>query len=99
MKVYLSGPMAGRDWNEVVRDFAYYEKMFTFLGFEVCNPCDIKHTDTDNRKLTLLEDMDALDDCDVIFMIPGWEDAKGCNTEWGYALGKNLIVLYGKKGI
>lgn len=95
--VYISGPMAGRDWDEVTKDFEKYEKMFRTLGFAVLNPCKFHHRDTENRNLTLHEDFQRLRKANLIFMMPGWEDSKGCNAEWGYACALGLKVIEGQE--
>ena len=92
-KIYLSGPMAGRDWKLVEEEFEKYEKLFSLLGFDVMNPCKFKHTNTEDRELTLKEDFRQLENAEFIFMLPGWEEAKGCNAEWGYALACGIKVL------
>jgi nucleoside 2-deoxyribosyltransferase len=92
-KLYLSGPMAGRDWNLVEEEFEKYEKLFSLLGFDVMNPCKFSHTDTEDRELTLKEDFRQLECTDFIFMLPGWSESKGCNAEWGYAIACGIKVL------
>lgn len=91
--IYLSGPMAGRNWDDVEKKFKQYEALFTMLGFKVLNPCKFEHTDTNNRELTLMEDFGVLSNADYIFMLPGWREAKGCNAEWGYAIAMGITVL------
>ena len=91
--VYLSGPMAGLDWEKVELIFTQYANIFKALGFKVLNPIDFHHEDTTDRLLTLEEDFRHLDTADYIFMMPGWEDAKGCNAEWGYANAIGLRIL------
>ena len=91
--VYLSGPMAGRNWEDVEEDFSRYEDLFTMIGFKVLNPCKFDHTNTNDRELTLEEDFEQLRRADYIFMMPGWREAKGCNAEWGFARALHIIVL------
>lgn len=92
-KIYLSGPMAGRNWKLVEEEFEKYEKLFSLFGFDVMNPCKFNHTNTEDRELTLKEDFRQLENADFIFMMPGWEEAKGCNAEWGYAQACGIKVL------
>lgn len=34
-----------------------------------------------------------IDMCDAIFMLDGWRDSRGANREYGYALGKDKIIM------
>ena len=38
-----------------------------------------------------------LDMCDSIYMIKGWEKSFGANREYGYALAKDMIIMYEKE--
>ena len=38
-------------------------------------------------------DLDLLERCDVLVQIPGWEESRGANIEYGYALGTGKIIL------
>lgn len=91
--VYLSGPMAGLDWEKVEIIFTQYANIFKALGFDVLNPINFHHEDTNDRLLTLEEDFRHLDTADYIFMMPGWENTRGCNAEWGYANAIGLRIL------
>ena len=35
-----------------------------------------------------------LDMCDSIYMIKGWEKSCGANREYGYALAKDMMIMY-----
>ena len=39
-------------------------------------------------------DMSLLSICDTIYMLKGWENSRGANREYGYALGKRMTILY-----
>ena len=34
-----------------------------------------------------------LDMCDAIYLLEGWQDSRGANREYGYALAKDYIIL------
>ena len=42
----------------------------------------------------LLCDMNAIYDCDAIFMYHGWENSKGCKAEHAFADAIGLTMLY-----
>ena len=35
-----------------------------------------------------------LEMCDTIYMLKGWENSRGANREYGYALGKEMIIMF-----
>lgn len=92
MKVYLSGPMTGVEHYKA--NFGYYEKRLTGLGFTVFNPAwfDYKEGWAYDEILDL--DLAALQKCEAIFMLPGWEKSKGACIEYGYALAKGINIMH-----
>jgi hypothetical protein len=34
-----------------------------------------------------------LDRCDTIYMLDGWQQSKGANREYGYALAKDMMII------
>lgn len=92
MKVYLSGPMTGvENYKDI---FNQYEKRLTDLGFTVFNPAwfDYKKGWSYDEILDL--DLAALQKCEAIFMLPGWEKSKGACIEYGYALAKGINIMH-----
>lgn len=35
----------------------------------------------------------ALADCDAIYLLDGWQQSRGANREYGYALAKDMMIL------
>lgn len=86
-KVYISGPISGRERDDYMRQFANAAALLRCLGYRVCNP---------TRKLparwpllyrlmgyhrVLLYDMRLLLRCDYIYMLEGWETSRGARLE------------------
>ena len=92
MRIYISGPITNViDYKE---KFARAEQNLKakYPDAEIINP-----TVLDKLPLTYDEymelDLRLLGMCEGIYMLEGWEDSKGANREYGYALAKDLIVL------
>ena len=94
MKIYISGAISGTD-NYMER-FAKAEKELTEKGWSVVNPAKV------NAQLPIDTTYEEymrmcfcmLDMCDSIYMLQGWEKSFGANRELGYAMAKNMIIMY-----
>lgn len=89
--VYIAGGMTGHP-----DPFAHFDIMATRLrelGYRPVNPADIsRHYNLDvenitepNRRAILLADLAALEACDAVILIRGWEESLGAQTEIAYA--------------
>lgn len=95
MRVYISGAITGvKDYE---KEFAKAEIKLTEEGFIGINPVylDLFKTKLNYEEFMKL-DLVLLDMCDAIYMLDGWENSKGANREYGYALAKNKIIMYEK---
>lgn len=90
MKIYVSLPITGHDLAEVKKRADIIKQFLSSDWNEVVTPFDIC-SDTDKTYSYYMgRDIEALLDCDAIFMANGWEGSKGCNLEHSAA------VIYGK---
>lgn len=107
-KVYLSGPMTGKN-NLNFEEFDKYEKKFKNLNFEVINPHNLftkQEVDNitkklDNKEISFEEhhgyfmrkDIKEMMDCDFIAVLDGWEKSKGANIEVYIARNINMPIV------
>ena len=93
MRIYISGPITNvLDYKE---KFARAEQNLKakYPDAEIINP-----TVLDKLPLTYDEymelDLRLLGMCEGIYMLKGWEDSKGANREYGYALAKGKSFYF-----
>ena len=94
MKVFISGPMSGKP-NGNKEEFFKAEYKLKGLGYSVFNPAWLRYgyntefSEYDMRSI----DFTALDHCDAIYMLKGWQYSKGAKAEFEYAKmhGKQIL--------
>ena len=93
MRIYISGPITNvLDYKE---KFARAEQDLKakYPDAEIINP-----TVLDKLPLTYDEymelDLRLLGMCEGIYMLEGWEDSKGANREYGFALAKGKAIYF-----
>ena len=93
MRIYISGPITNvLDYKE---KFARAEQDLKakYPDAEIINP-----TVLDKLPLVYDEymklDLMLIDMCEGIYMMEGWEDSKGANREYGYALAKGKAIYF-----
>lgn len=93
MRVYISGPITGvSDYRE---SFKQAEEALKNKGHSVVNPAaiaDMLPSDMTYEEY-MQHDLFLLDMCGAVVRLPGWEFSLGANREYGYALGKDKIIL------
>ena len=98
-KIYISGPISGRDPNERREAFTEVELYLSRHGFKPVNPmnnglpADAKTCDHMRKDLRLLND------CEYIYMMTGWNHSAGCWTEFHDALAMGLEVIFEQIGL
>lgn len=102
MRIYLSGAITGTKDHEKRFQQAEEEVRKQFPEAEIINMASV--TRPLNRTAKSLEHKDymamsflLLGKCDAIYMIPGWEQSRGANQEYGYAVAKGMKILGAKE--
>ena len=94
MKIYISGAITGID--DFMERFAKAEKELTDKGYSVVNPAKVNAQLPEDTRYEEYMKMSfcMLDMCESIYMLQGWEKSCGANLEYGYALAKDMIIMY-----
>lgn len=91
-KVYIAGRVTGLYRWYVVLVFSVYAKKLRKQGYEVVNPMEIvPATASWGEAMTIC--LDALRDCDKLFIMPNWPDSKGATIEIQKAYGLDIPVV------
>lgn len=93
-RVYLSGPMSGIPEKNKA-EFCKAQAHYMSEGFFVINPHEIgetmyfvmtrTHGKEPIERYYIAEDLQYLGHCDMMVLLPGWENSKGCNIEIAFA--------------
>lgn len=92
-KVYISGKISGIE-NEAPELFAKAETELQAKGFEAVNPMTLNHQHDKSWHSYMKEDVKALCECDMIYMLNNWTDSKGAIIEHTIAMYLGLKVQY-----
>ena len=96
MKIYVSGPMRGYEEYNFPAFYAAEEVLRT-QGHEVVNPARVeeeqygfdRHVSLEKQdfdmQTTILCDVEAVLDCDAIYLLKGWWHSKGAFAEYAIA--------------
>ena len=92
MRIYISGGITGvENYREA---FEKAHEKLTKGGHDVINPSFYADA---LPKLSYEEYMKVglyfLSMCDAIYMLKGWENSRGANREYGYALATDKIIM------
>lgn len=95
MKVYISGPIEGK--MDYLNNFRKVEETLLGLGYVVVNPASLNKA-VKGRGISMEDylelDLKLLEWCDSIVMLDGWEQSRGCNREYGYAVGTQKSIIH-----
>jgi hypothetical protein len=92
-KVYLSGPITGRDEKKYMNDFNSAELWLTGLGYDVVNPVSYTSDPNWSWEDYMRRDIKLLLDCDYIYLLDNWEYSKGARVEYNIACDVGITPL------
>lgn len=94
-KIYISGPITGLPYNEVLKSFNDTEDMLIPLWDVVINPTKISPLDPSKLWIDYMRtDIAELIKCDAIYMMFGWKYSKGARLEKYIAEELGLKIFY-----
>ena len=94
MKIYISGAISNTD-NYMER-FAKAENELTENGYSAINPAKVNAQLPEDTSYEEYMKMSfcMLEMCDSICMLKDFEKSCGANRELGYAMAKDMIIMY-----
>lgn len=92
-KVYISGAIAGHDLAGRKAAFKAAERELSEMGFDPVNPFDNGLPDEAHWREHMRADIALLVQCDLIYMLRGWELSKGAKLEHDVATSCGIKVL------
>ena len=112
MKVYISGKIGEEVLSEATRQkFAKAESILRTLGHGVFNPTRsglgelaedaVRKYAASGRRTKwynqiLIMDIEVLEQCDAIYMLPDWKDSPGAMVEHEFAIATGKKVFYAR---
>ena len=99
-RIYISIPISGHDIEEVKAKAIDIIERLLWDVFElkkgrnrpdIITPFDVCHEPDKPYSYYMGKDIEALLECDAIFLCEGWQNSKGCMAEF------EVARIYGKK--
>lgn len=96
-RVYICGPISGRDIEERRRAFGEVKKLLEIMGFEVVLPIENGLPADALHEAHMRRDFGLLLGCDYIYLLEGWMDSHGCVAEMHVAKSAGIKVLHNEE--
>ena len=96
MRIYISGQISNLEKSDYMKRFAKAEKELTENGYSAINPAKVNAQLPEDTTYEEYMKMSfcMIDMCDGIYMLKGWKKSCGANRELGYAMAKDMIIMY-----
>lgn len=99
-RIYISGPISGKDPEERRNAFKRAEEKLKTLGFRVFNPMENGLPADSTTHQHMRRDLNTLtneeDPFDYIFMMERWTHSAGCWKEFEAAISCGIAVIFGE---
>ena len=96
-KVYVSGPITGREREAVLYAFNDVRCFLEIMGFEVVLPIENKLPADASHERHMRCDFGLLLYCDYIYLMEGWMESMGCVAEMFVAKSAGIKVLHNEE--
>lgn len=103
MRIYISGPISGRDKEKVTKQFKETADLLTMKGCRVFNPLENGLPFDDTTHHHMRRDLNVLtneeDPFDYIYMMEHWTHSAGCWKELETAISCGIGVIFEEASI
>ena len=89
-RIYISIPISGHDLEEV-KAKARKAKIWVSHWYDAITPFDVCPEPDKPYSYYMGKDIEALLECDAIYLCEGWQNSKGCMVEF------EVARIYGKE--
>lgn len=93
MKMYLSGKIGDLPIDVVREKFMYMKEELESQGHEVISPMELLHQHNQTWADYMIEDLQALKECEAIFLMPCHIDSPGAKIELAFAERMGLLII------
>lgn len=93
MRAYIAGKISGLPLESARAKFSKYADCFRSIGFDVVNPMELPHNHPDVWEDYMAEDILAMLTCNVLVLLPCWQDSPGARLEYAIARAAGLRVI------
>ena len=96
-RIYISIPISGHDIEEVkakaidIIERLLWDELGIENGLDIITPFDVCPEPDKPYSYYMGKDIEALLECDAIFLCEGWQNSKGCMAEF------EVARIYGKE--
>lgn len=96
MKIYISGPITNNPSYMTDFENAQDYLKIQFPHAEIINPALVNShlPKSTSHEEYMRMSFCMLDMAGTIYMLDGWEDSRGANQEYGYAVARNKTILF-----
>ena len=96
-KVYVSGPITGRDREAVLYAFNDVRCYLEIMGFEVVLPIENGLPADAPHEAHMRRDFGLLMGCDYIYLMDGWSKSPGCMSEAILSFAAGIKLLHNEE--
>lgn len=82
MKIYISLPISGLNIDTCKERANRIKKKITQKGHEAITPFDVCPSTQKTYAYYMGKYIQAIIQCDTIFLLSGWSESASCNLEW-----------------
>ena len=99
-RIYISIPISGHDLEEVkakardIRECILWDELGIEKSLDIITPFDVCPEPDKPYSYYMGKDIEALLECDAIYLCEGWQNSKGCMAEFEVARIYNKEIMF-----